>query len=164
MRKANRNTKLYTGKILAASAAGTSAMTAFSYSVSALQQEEFREPRILSQLIQRLLPKQDKTLSAYEGWMLHYGVGTLFNVVYDQVWRKTGWKPSLRTGLLLGAISGLIGIAVWKTTLKWHPDPPPISFKKYGPHLLVTHLIFGVCSLAAYLNACKISSPLHPKK
>jgi hypothetical protein len=143
-------------KLLSATLSGTSAMTLFSYVVSAVQREQFREPQILSQLIQRLVPTQGKKISKAEAWLLHYSIGLLFNLIYDRIWRKTRWKPSNLHGLALGAFAGVVGMTVWKTTLKLHPDPPGVNFRKFGPHLLVTHLVFSIFSTIAYRNSDKL--------
>jgi hypothetical protein len=143
-------------KLLFAGFSGTSVMTLFSYVVSAVQREQFREPQILSQLIQRLVPAQGKKISKAEAWLLHYSIGLLFNLVYDRIWQNTRFKPSNLHGLVLGALSGVVGMTVWKTTLELHPDPPGINFRKFGPHLLVTHLVFSIFSTIAYRNSNKL--------
>lgn len=135
-------------KIATAAVTGTSAMTLFSYIISENKNKQFREPEILAQLIQRLFPNHHKIITHAEGWFLHYAVGTMFCIAYDQLWK--GKKPTLSSGVLLGALCGLVGITVWKATLTLHPNPPAIDFKKYASHLLVAHLIFGGVSALGY--------------
>jgi hypothetical protein len=136
-------------EVLSGALAGTSAMTLYSYVLSSKKNKQFREPELLAILLKRLFPESKKSTTQMEGWILHYGVGLLFTAVYDRIWRKTK-GPSLPSSLLLGAISGLIGIGVWKKTFDLHPDPPSIHFKKYYGHLFVAHLVFGAFTALGY--------------
>ena len=69
------------------------------------------------------------------GWTLHYLVGLLFAEIYAPLWEKTPMQPNLKNGLILGGISGIAAILVWKFTLEMHPDPVRVNFKKYAGHL-----------------------------
>src|SRR5687768_11113267 len=99
-------------KILMAAVAGTTAMTIFSYQAAQLEKEQFREPQLLNRLIERLVGGKKIPFQDIGGWAVHYMVGTMFVFVYDKLWR-TALSPSLSNGMLLGAGSGLIGIAGW---------------------------------------------------
>lgn len=127
---------------------GTSVMTLFSYLVSRKENKEFKEPVILSKLLTGGLPNR-KNNDLY-GWALHYAVGLIFSSVYDRLWQRTSLSPSTSTGLILGGITGLVGIGVWSIAFKLHPDPPHVPQKKYYGHLLAAHLFFGVFAALAY--------------
>jgi hypothetical protein len=137
-------------KIAAAALTGTSIMTLFSYEVSAEKNKQFREPELLNTLLKRLLPPGKKDVPGITGWLIHYGVGLLFSSVYDRVWKKTKFNPTIVNGLLLGVISGLIGAGVWKTVLELHPDPPKIKEERYYAHLILAHLVFGAFAALGY--------------
>jgi hypothetical protein len=137
-------------KILAAGLTGTSFMTLFSYVVSDIKNKNFREPELLGKLVYTLLPGTDKRFSQIVGWNLHYLVGFIFSLFYIKIWEETGLKPSLKSALLLGALSGVVGLAVWKLCFKAHPNPPKISFRRYYGHLIATHLVFGLFSMLGY--------------
>ncbi len=136
-------------KILSGTLTGTTAMTASSYALSHTMKEQFREPVVLSILIRRLL-KSRADNNHLEGWLLHYGVGALFNATYDRIWSNSRLKPTIGNGILLGAISGLVGLAVWKITLNVHPNPPKIDFRKYYAQIVAVHLVFGAFSALGY--------------
>jgi hypothetical protein len=150
----NKVDQLHIPEILSGAIAGTSAMTLYSYVLSEFKNKQFREPELLAILLKRLFPQINKSTTHVEGWMLHYSVGLLFTSLYDQVWRKTK-GPSLSSALLLGSISGIAGIGVWKKTFDLHPRPPLIEFKKYYGQLLVAHLVFGVFTALGYKVAGK---------
>ena len=137
-------------KIIAAGITGTSAMTLFSYIISALKEKNFKEPELLSKLMFRIVPDMKKDESDIAGWNTHYLVGLAFAAVYAQLWSKTKMKPTPINGAILGGLSGLLAIAVWKLTFKAHPAPPKTDYKRYYGHLFVTHIIFGAFASMGY--------------
>ncbi|MDB5133048.1 MAG: hypothetical protein JWR02_2797 [Mucilaginibacter sp.] len=137
-------------EILFAGISGTTFMTAFSYAVSAVEKENFSEPERLGQLARRLLPILNKKEDQLIGWSAHYGVGILFTTAYDWLWNNKGIKPSFKNNLLLGGISGLAAVAIWKATFKMHPLPPRLSFDKYYLQLVPAHIVFAVFAGLAY--------------
>ncbi|MGN6396836.1 MAG: hypothetical protein ACTHMI_14795 [Mucilaginibacter sp.] len=131
-------------EIVISGIAGTTFMTLFSHLVSAADGENFSEPERLGQLAHRLIPKIDKKQSQALGWLGHYGVGLLFAMVYVELWRRRRPKSSIKNNLVVGGISGLIAVAIWKTTFSLHPLPPRLSFNKYYAQLVPAHVIFAV--------------------
>ncbi|QEC74748.1 hypothetical protein [Mucilaginibacter ginsenosidivorax] len=139
-----------TKEILVSGIAGTSFMTLFSYLVSLADGENFSEPERLGQLVGRLIPKLDEKQSQALGWLGHYGVGLLFSLVYVELWREGKIKPDWKTNLCLGGISGLIAVAIWKSTFKMHPLPPKLNFDKYYLQLVPAHVIFALFARIGY--------------
>jgi hypothetical protein len=144
------NHRLRSDKIILAGFTGTSFMTLFSYLVSEVQEENFKEPELLGKLLQTLAPDVNKDLGRFIGWNLHYFVGFIFAFLYASLWERTKVRPTLKSGLILGALSGMVGLTVWKLCFRVHPNPPKINFKRYYGHLLATHLIFGVFTVIGY--------------
>jgi hypothetical protein len=138
-----------TFKIPVGTLVGTSLMTAFSYYISQHEKDQFREPVLLNILSRRLMNTNQGNYTGAFGWLAHYGVGALFVSAYDKIWKQSG-RPTLWSGLLLGAISGVVGIATWKLVFKLHPSPPTIDFKDYYRQLFVAHLIFGASAALGY--------------
>lgn len=142
---------MQSGKILSSAIIGTSAMTLFSYLISESKNKNFSEPENLSQLIKRL-PKTSYSKSSADltGWCAHYAVGILFVAFYNELWKDKKIKPSLTSGALLGAVSGLAGVAAWQSMFEIHPNPPAKNLKKYFGHLILAHVVFGVFSALTY--------------
>lgn len=138
-------------KILTSAIVGTSAMTLFSYAISESVNKNFREPEILSQLMERI-PNTNYSKSSADitGWSTHYAIGILFVAFYNELWKDEKIKPSITSCALLGVGSGLAGIAAWKGMFEIHPNPPAINLKKYFSHLIIAHFVFGIFSAAAY--------------
>jgi hypothetical protein len=136
--------------ILTAGITGSTFMTLFSYLVSVADDENYSEPERLGQLADRLLLKLSKEQCQALGWLGHYGVGMLFALVYVELWRRRWPKSSIKNNLIVGGISGIIAIAIWKTTFKMHPLPPALSFNKYYLQLVPAHVVFAVFAGIGY--------------
>lgn len=139
-----------TSNILLPTMVGTSAMTLFSYLVSEQKHENFREPDVLRQLIKRLPTTESNDSAEVAGWGGHYAAGLLFVLVYHQLWKQNKIKPSIMSGALLGAASGLAGIIVWKIAFMVHPNPQRKNLNNYFRHLLFAHVVFGISSALTY--------------
>jgi len=139
-----------TGNVLLAAAVGTGAMTLFSYLVSMVAKENFSEPERLGQLSHRLLPVLNKKQSQASRWAEHYGVGLIFAAAYVTLWENKKPEPSFKNDLLIGGVSGLIAVGIWKTTFKLHPLPPRLSFDQYYTQLVPAHVVFAIFAGLGY--------------
>ena len=137
-------------KILSATIIGTSLMTLFSYFAANQWKSPFREPALLNKLLYRSPFYKWKTLPVLPGWFFHYFIGLMFVVAYHLLWTNTSISPTVINGLILGFISGFIGIAGWILMFSIHPDPPFVNSRKYYPHLLAAHVIFGAGAVFGY--------------
>lgn len=128
----------------------TSAMTWFSYAMSESFRELYKEPVLLSFALKKtnisLSEKSQKTW----GWLIHYIIGFLFVMGYHIVWVKNMLSVSPLNALLLGAVSGVIGIISWVIIFKMTDHQPPIDFNGYNIQLFFAHIIFGVVATALY--------------
>ncbi|MGN6646009.1 MAG: hypothetical protein ACTHJT_05725 [Cytophaga sp.] len=143
-------------KTLSSAIGGTSLMSLFSYLISETRHRNFKEPEILSELIQRVLPDIKDKQADLAGWALHFTAGTAFTAIYDQIWEKTSIKPSIKSGAVMGALSGLAGIAIWRATIAMHPKPPMKDYHSYYKHLLLAHIFFGIAAAVSYKYTEKI--------
>lgn len=137
-------------KTLSAGIGGTSLMSLFSYLISDSKNKNFKEPEILGELINRIMPSISEKQATAAGWAMHFGVGAAFTTVYDQIWEKTSIKPDVKSGAIMGAVSGLIGIAVWRATIAMHPKPPIKDYNAYYKHLMLAHVLFGIAAAESY--------------
>lgn len=140
------------GKIIIAGVVGTSLMTLYSYLKSEKEDEQFREPELLNELIDRskLFPtiKEESTHPA--GWGAHYAIGISFVTAYHFLWRNSLCRPSIAKTLVVGSVSGLLGIASWKIFFSQHDNPPHNNRSGYYRQLFVAHLIFTAAAVLAY--------------
>ncbi len=126
-------------------------MTVFSYAAGRLANKQFTEPIILNDLARRIGIIKEKSYKRHPlGWMIHLGVGIIFLVGYDLLWRTSLLSPTVFIGSVLGFISGVIGVIGWHLTLKIHPDPPGIHLKDFYFQLVIAHIIFGIVAAVSY--------------
>lgn len=140
------------GRILLATAVGTSFMTLYSYWMSKKEKQEFTEPVLLNKLSDRSpkLPEVDDPDDDPVGWTTHYAVGLLFVVSYYILWKRSLTHPTLAKGLFLGAGSGVIAIAAWKIMFATNPNPPKNDREGYYRQLFIAHLIFSTFAIYGY--------------
>lgn len=124
--------------------AATTMMTIFSYVLSYIVKVNFKEPEHLSVMLKRI-PIHDMVA----GWAVHYFVGLLFVVAYFLMW-KNGIEANTGSGLVIGAISGLIAVLVWHLTLKLHPYPPRIHRIPFYIQLVPAHIVFAIAATWVY--------------
>lgn len=141
-------------KIILAGIVGTSFMTLYSYIISKKENDEFVEPVLLNELIDRSenLPdiKDEEKDTHPAGWLAHYGLGVAFVLAYWIIWRQSLRSPGIIKGLLIGAASGLVGIAGWKIMFAANDNPPQNDRYRYYRQLFYAHLIFSTLALFGY--------------
>jgi hypothetical protein len=137
-------------KTLISGAVGTTFMTALSGLMSLLPKEEFFEPEQLSKMLKRIAPVLGKSTQQLSGWGAHYGMGMLFASVYVQLWHCRKLDDSNGAGLLLGGLSGLIGMMIWKATFSLHPIPPNNRKLDFYLQRIPAHVVFALFTTIAY--------------
>jgi len=148
-------------KTLIAGIAGTSVMTADSELMSVIFGENYREPAHLAEMIKRLAPGLSKHAYKLTGWGAHFAMGVVFAAVYVELWESKKIKHTLVNGLILGAVSGILGLVIWKATFKAHPFPPALHYDHYYLQRLPAHIFFAVTATLAYRLACKADPEKH---
>jgi len=129
---------------------GTTFMTASSALMSLMMDQNFREPEHLSTMIGRVAPFLSKRAKVIAGWGAHYGMGLVFTAVYVELWETGKIKHNLKNGLILGLVSGVLGLLIWKGTFKAHPLPPFIRYNNYYLQRIPAHIVFAVFTTITY--------------
>lgn len=139
-------------KIISGSISGTLFMTLFSYLISSRRRYHFKEPIIFNLLLGRVDPLEELKKSNIHkgGWLIHYLAGLFFSSINHQLWTNTRLIPGIKSGTLLGATNGIIGVIIWRLLFKFHPDSPNIKFQEYYGHILAAHIIFGIFNALGY--------------
>ena len=138
--------------ILVASIVGTSVMTAFSYFMSRIFSNQFREPQLLNEIFNgwKSFPIQVGKKSPF-GWFIHYLVGFIFTIGFAYVWNNVEMaRPDYLTGAVFGFFAGVIGIFTWQLMLNIVKKPPKIVLHEHFIQLLIAHIIFGLGVIAVY--------------
>jgi len=137
-------------QLLLVSIAATSAMTWFSYAMSKNFRELYKEPVLLAFGLEKLKLNLTEQSKKTWGWLLHYIIGFLFVLGYHIIWVKDILPISPLSVLLLGVISGVIGIISWVFMFKITHHQPPIDFKGYYIQLFFAHIIFAIVATVLY--------------
>lgn len=137
-------------QILISSIAATSVMTLFSYAVSEGARETYKEPVLLGYLLSSFNITISPQLKLFLGWLMHYLIGVAFVIAYHIVWYYQFMDISWAASILLGIISGIIGIISWVILFEIVPSKPNIDFKGYYAQLFVAHVIFAIVAYVVY--------------
>lgn len=130
---------------------GTLLMTMFSYIMSVILKDHFREPQLLNQLINgsSFIPFHVNRFSL-AGWIIHFAIGFAFAFLFNLIVDLWDVEPSLLNGLVFGFIAGVAGIAGWKIMFRLVDYPPEIPLNRFLFQLIIVHLIFGAGLILMY--------------
>ncbi|WP_348825078.1 hypothetical protein [Flavobacterium aestuarii] len=137
-------------QIIVTTAFAVSAMTLFSYAISASYKELYKEPVLLTFVLIKLNLELSLNTKKKAAWLIHYLIGLIFVLIYHFLWTKAILELSFLSGLLLGSLSGIVGIFGWLLIFKLAKYKPHIDFKGYYLQLFFAHIIFGVTAAAVY--------------
>ena len=139
-------------KIVVAGIVGTTFMTLYSYLKAKKENQEYVEPVMINKLIDNSdnLPEIDDNNSNASGYVLHYATGIGFMAAYYLLWEKALVKPKLSKILVIGALSGAAGIAVWKFMFAQHDNAPRNYRHGYYRQLFTAHVIFTLFAIPTY--------------
>jgi hypothetical protein len=123
---------------------GTSAMTAYSATISAVHRENLLLPDLLALFYRRLLENKPPYVSAVAGWTSHYVIGTgwafVFFLAYD---RRLAGANNLHRILTWGLLSGLIAIGSWRTLFAYFEATDKVNLRRFFTHLVMAHLVYS---------------------
>ena len=121
-------------------------MTGFSYLVSLISKQQFREPELLNQLVTTSLIPLKPYPKNFVGWIIHLVIGYLLALGLLYGWKVLNMS-FLFYGTMGGLILGIVGIIGWNIMLKVNPNPPQIARKQFYSHLIFAHIIFSLSFL-----------------
>jgi len=125
-------------------------MTGFSYLVSFITKQQFREPELLNRLVASSIIPLKPNPPNILGWIIHFIIGYVLSLGL-----LNGWKilniSFLFYGISGGIILGIIGIIGWYIMLKINPNPPQICRKPFYSHLIFAHIIFSLSYLGGLI-------------
>ncbi len=130
---------------------GTIAMTLFMYFYSFISHRFTKVIHILGNMLvgERNYYSPNK-MAFIVGSIAHFGVGALFSFSYFLLWNWGVFKINLQDSIMIGAVSGVIAIVVWKGYLSVHSNPPKISQGHYFLALFLAHIVFGLVSVNVF--------------
>lgn len=129
-------------QLVMAGVEGTTFMTAFSYLVSLLTRDNFREPDLLGKFYRGWFPSMNIQPAEIAGWITHYQLGIVWTLAYRQILKKL---PASRIARLsFGLLSGIIAVVVWRWLFRINPSKPRINYREFYIHMLAAHIVFSL--------------------
>lgn len=137
-------------QIILVSVAATTAMTLFSYIISAKFKELYKEPVLLTFLLKQTNLEFSLQTKKILAWLIHYFIGFIFVLGYQLLCADPFLNISVANGFIVGSILGIIGIFGWVLLFKIVDYKPKIDFQGYYIQLFFAHIIFGLTMMSAY--------------
>lgn len=125
-----------------ASIMATSAMTIFSYALSKICKENYREPAHLASIAREINPGKAAVIYRATGWFLHYTAGVVWALAYALPFENARVSQRSKPAIL-GVSSGLLAALVWKLVLIGHPRSASRVEPRFFAQLIPAHLVFS---------------------
>ncbi len=132
---------------------GTVAMTVVMYLYASFTNENTRVVHVLGGMVTGdiIIHAKRKHRVLITGAICHISVGVLFSLSYFLLWNWGVFAITLVDSVIVGALSGLVAIIVWRLYLLVHQSTPAISLKHYFIALFISHIVFGVVTVNIYM-------------
>lgn len=129
--------------------AGTFAMTIVMYAYAHLTNKNTKVVHIFGSMItgNTGLTKNQKGKILATGTFAHVAVGAIFSFSYFLLWNWGVFDISLTDSLIIGLLSGIIAIIIWRLYFAVHQKPPKVPLPHYFAALLISHLLFGLVTV-----------------
>ena len=138
-------------KIMIAAFSATNVMTTFSYLMSIHYKKLFKEPVLLNYILDDLHLCPKGKWKFISGWLAHYIIGLFFAFLYALIWEYTRLKFGIISGIVLGIVSGFIGILGWKLIYKLPRKEPHVRLKEYYVQLFFAHVLFACVIVIGFM-------------
>lgn len=132
--------------------AGTFAMTIVMYLYGSLTKKKTKVVHILGLMMtgNLALCKEQKTKILATGSIAHVFIGVLFSFSYFLLWNWGVFNISTFDSIIIGALSGILAIIVWKSYFTVYRKPPRVPLDHYFTALFISHIIFGMVTVSMF--------------
>lgn len=132
--------------------AATIAMTIVMYLYASLSQANTKVIHILGSMLtgHGKIPEYDKNKVLTTGALVHTFIGVLFSLAYFLLWNWGIFEITFFDSLIIGALSGIFAIVVWKTYFLVHQNPAKVSLLHYFIALFISHIVFGLVAVHVF--------------
>ncbi len=126
-------------------------MTLSSALWSRVSGNQFREPTLLSKLMQNHPHINASKQNTYVwGWLIHFILGIVFLVIYEILWQITNVPRTFMWSLIFGSFLGLLGVLGWKILFKMSKPSSQFNYQQYYIHIFFAHIVFSVNALLVF--------------
>ncbi|WP_207420109.1 hypothetical protein [Desertivirga brevis] len=132
-------------RTLLTSTVATSIMTAFSYLISSLKKENYREPELLAGIVDHLVvkDKRQQRLTA-DGWLIHYTMGAVWSPIQLYVLKHKDTKANYVHAAAFGVFGGITGSIIWELSFRAACYRPKINKRAFYLHLVLAHVVYSI--------------------
>jgi len=126
-------------------------MTLFSALWSRVSGNQFREPTLLSKLMQNHPHINASKQNTYVwGWLIHFILGIVFLVIYEILWQVTNVPRTFLWSLIFGSFLGFLGVLGWRVLFKMSKPSSHFNYQQYYIHIFFAHMVFSVTALLVF--------------
>ncbi|MEX2485393.1 MAG: DUF6789 family protein [Brumimicrobium sp.] len=132
--------------------AGTIAMTIVMYVYAHLAKKNTKVIHIFGSMVtgNTGLTRNYRGKMLATGTIAHVFVGVLFSFSYFLLWNWGVFDITLSDSFIVGLLSGVIAIIVWRIYFFVHQKPPKIFLPHYFAALLISHVLFGLVTVNVF--------------
>lgn len=131
-------------KVILAGVLGTVMMTAFSYVVSRMKSQQFREPKLLNMILRRSTYDMNPSNNSILGWVVHFSIGVILMTLFYILHLTFSFNISAISILLYGISAGILSILSWHLMFILNPDSADIVLSEFYLQLLIAHVLFAM--------------------
>lgn len=141
-------------KIIIAGILGTAVMTLFTYVLAFITKHRFKVVKILGTML-TFQTTPNKGLShrpsaIIVGTIAHYFVGIVFSFAYAWLWSKELVDENFFQVVILGFVTGIFAVMIWRIFIAIHPNPPDLPLQSYLSAILAGHIFFAIGVFVTY--------------
>jgi len=144
----------YIGISLLTGLTGTTIMTLFVLAIHRASRYQLNVIRILGTMLTGSTGPNGECAANpavyVTGTIVHYLVGFFFAFIYVFLWNNEMISRDWITTGVIGFITGLVGIAVWRLYFFVYSQPPAVELRWYLPCILFAHVVFAWGAQWAY--------------
>jgi len=130
---------------------GTTVMTSFSQVLGLFSKYRFNEVHLLNMFVNRSkYSTSDIGKNYILGWIIHYLIGICMAAALYCYYSFVLHSNIVWTGIILGFILGIIGIAGWSLLIGFYSNAPKVEWKYFfyptccGAHILCSVDFMGI--------------------
>lgn len=131
-------------RVLIAGIVGTVLMTTFSYIVSRVKSQQFREPRLLNMILRRSTYDMNPSNNSVLGWVVHFSIGVILMTLFYILHITFSFNISALSILVYGIAAGILSILSWHLMLVVSPTSPDFVLRDFYVQLLIAHVLFAL--------------------
>jgi len=131
-------------KVIIAAILGTVLMTTFSYVISRIKSQQFKEPKLLNMILRRSTYEMNPSNNSILGWVVHFSIGVILMTLFYIFHLTFSFSISLVSILIYGISAGILSIISWHLMFMLRLNTPDIALKEYYIQLLISHVLFAL--------------------